>query len=53
MKKLFAIILSILLIVTTLPLAFAETAEGTLRTNHTWIYDAEPQTLTINGEGEM
>ncbi len=53
MKKAFAIILALLLIVTTLPLAFAETVEGTLRTNHTWIYDAETQTLTINGEGDM
>ncbi len=53
MKKLFAIILSLLLIVTTLPLVYADTIEGTFGTSHTWTYDTETQTLTINGEGDM
>lgn len=53
MKKLFAIILSLLLIVTTLPLVYAETTEGTFGENHTWAYDSETKTLTISGEGDM
>ncbi len=53
MKKLFAIILSLLLVVTTLPLVYAEDTQGAFGSNHTWSYDTETQTLTINGEGDM
>lgn len=53
MKKLFAIILALLLIMTTLPLAFAEVVEGKFGNNFTWTYDTETKTLTINGKGDM
>lgn len=53
MKKIFAIVLALLLIVTTLPLAFAEKVEGTLGKNLTWSYDTETKTLAIDGEGDM
>ena len=53
MKKLFAIILSLILVVATLPLVYAEATEGNFGSKHTWSYDTETQTLIINGEGDM
>lgn len=53
MKKFFAIILSLILILTTLPIVYASTTEGVFGTKHTWVYDDETKTLTISGEGDM
>ena len=52
-RKLFSILLAIMMVVTIIPITASAATSGTCGDNLTWSYDTSTYTLTISGAGAM